>query len=70
MMRKYTLERTAEDAVLHNRGTVSGLSAGLRKTTTHLRWDSGRPGRDSERVQFYSFTLHQRVRYSGLVVVR
>jgi hypothetical protein len=56
MMRIYTQGRIAEEAVLHNRVTASGFSAGLRKTTTNLSRDSGRPGRDSERVQVYSVT--------------
>jgi len=56
LMRKYTLGKVSEEAVLHNRGTTSGFSAGLRKTTTDLSWYSGRPGRDSERVQIYSIS--------------
>lgn len=56
MMRIYRLERITEEAVLHNRGTAWGFSAGLRKTATNLSSDSGRTGRDSERVQVYSIT--------------
>lgn len=52
----YTLERIVEEVVLHNRGTASGFSAGLRKTTTNLSWDSGRTGGHSQRVQVYSLT--------------
>jgi len=54
MMRIYTLEKTEVKAVLCNRGTASEFSAGLRKTTTNFSWDSGRPGRGSERAQVYS----------------
>jgi len=56
MMGVYTLGRIAGEAVLHNRGTASRFTAGVRKTTTNLRWDSGRTGRDSGRVQVHSVT--------------
>jgi hypothetical protein len=68
MMRVYTLERIAEEAVLHNRGTASGISAGLRKTTTNLSWDKLVEIWDEYR--FTALPLRKRIRYSGLVVVQ